>query len=192
MEKRVMCFVIAGFLAVIAAICLIAVGIHSYHVEEVKIPIKTEIERGIEVQGLRNDFCYMQPVWFGGAGAGGLGAPEVICYNASQFIQLVPEGERIYVALVPKTTEIWQNRGKVVRIEKTYWAFIENRAGILIYKDIYQYQKHNEPWIVKSYTPHAVTFTWNNFKRPNLPWISGLLLMVLAITLFLCRTPPKE
>lgn len=106
---------------------------------EVAVPIRNEIENAIEVRGLENKFFYMKHMGlFGGAGAGGMGAPQVTCFSVEQFVELVPPNEPVYVALQYGKTE--NGYDDKTTLTKVYWAFIENRTGIMVYEDVYQYK----------------------------------------------------
>ena len=98
------------------------------HRTEVLFPILNTIERGIEVMGFENKFIHIESVGFGGAGAGGLGAPQIFTKSAAQFTSLVPPGEPIYT--------YWETESRS-QVNKKYMAFIENRAGIILWDDVY-------------------------------------------------------
>lgn len=117
----------------------------------VAISIRNEIERAFEVKGLENKFVYVERGVFSGAGAGGLGAPQIFTKSAKQFSELVPIGEPVYVALKYKNCCV---------LKKVYWAFIENRAGLIIYEDVYSYDENNKKswWRIKNYDSQNVTF----------------------------------
>jgi len=92
------------------------------------------------------------------AAAGSLGAPMVICDSAQQFASLVPKDEPVYVAfefLVVKESE-GCNCDDIVK--KVYWAFIENRAGLIIYEDWYS----KDGFSVEKYNAESITFYQSN------------------------------
>ena len=66
--------------------------------DRVQMPIRTEIETAIEVKDLRNEFMFVQDVWLGGAGGGGMGAPKITAFSGQQFAELVPASEPVFVA----------------------------------------------------------------------------------------------
>lgn len=118
--------------------------------ESVTILFRNEIENAIAVKGLENKF--VTRVRFGGAG--GLGAPAIYCYSADQFIDLVPPNEPIYI-----TAEICDTYHDET-FKRVYWAFLENRAGIIVYEDVYYCEEPSRfTWEVESYTDKDVTFT---------------------------------
>lgn len=102
----------------------------------VEVPVQKSIERGIEVNGLENKFVYITGVgFFGGAGAGGIGAPVIYVDSSQQFINLIPENEPIYVSFGYDTYS--DGTIKTWRCGFTYWAFLENRAGLIQYQEMY-------------------------------------------------------
>lgn len=140
------------------------------------MPIKSEIEKAIEVKSLENKFIYIQRFTFGAVGAGGLGAPMVGCFSAKQFISLVPPTEPIYVSLDPLASD---NDLLVASVKKTYWAFIENRAGLFVYEDVYS----REGYGVKKHDAENVVFYKDNVEQA-VP-LTILLGIVEAVVLFL-------
>ncbi len=76
-----------------------------------------------------NKFIHITGVGFGGAGAGGLGAPQIMVGSASQFLSMVPKGETVYASV----ERGWVGGGVKASCTIRYWAFIENRAGLLEY-----------------------------------------------------------
>lgn len=125
-----------------------------YGIEEITISIGNKIERAIEVKGLENKFFYMKSMGiFSAAGAGGLGAPQIFAYSAEQFVELIPEDEPVYVALQYGTNSNGYDDKSVLK--KVYWAFIENRAGLMVYEDVYEHQG----WRIKDYNQEIVTFS---------------------------------
>ena len=155
-------------IAVIALMILAipATIIYVYQEREAILPIKTEIERGVEVKDVENKF--VESVCLGGAG--GIGAPEIKSENASQFIELVEPNEAVYIDFKVTDYEItFPSLGSMGScLEKTYWAFIENRAGIMSYTDTHLYiENPNSFWStrafrVKSYNSDSVVFVKGN------------------------------
>lgn len=98
-------------------------------VVEIRGPIHTGIERAVEMAGGENKFLVIQYGGFltGGAGAGGIGAPQIFAKSVEQFASLVPPGEPIYTW--------WETDPPPVK--QVYWAFIENRAGLLVWEREY-------------------------------------------------------
>lgn len=136
---------------------LLAIGIPftffmSQREELHEISIRNQIEESVEVQGLENKFSIIRMSFYSGAGAGGLGAPQIFTKSIEQFVKLIPSGERIYVSLeYGKTDNGYEDR---TILKKIYWAFIENRAGLIIYEDLYE----RPGWRVKGYDNISVTF----------------------------------
>lgn len=106
---------------------LILVGCTSYEIRGERL---YEIERAVEVLEGENKFIEFRRIGFGGAGAGGIGAPQIRAASAAQFAELVPVGETVYT---------WWETPRFTRngLKQVYWAFIENRAGLLIWETIY-------------------------------------------------------
>lgn len=102
------------------------VGCASYEIRGARV---YEIENAVEVAGAENKFLIIQYGGFlrGGAGAGGMGAPQVFASSVTQFAELVPEGEPIYTWF--EATDYGA--------KQVYWAFIENRAGLLVWESNY-------------------------------------------------------
>ena len=168
-KKKVIVLVI--WLAFAGIMCGIYFG--GYHEERAQVPVKTEIEQAIGVGGLENKFVFARSVFFGGAGGGGLGAPMVICSSAEQFVGLVPKDEPIYVAFEFPVVEEEEGITTNSYIKKVYWAFIENRAGLMVYEDVYSYDGY---WVEK-YTPEMVYFYYNNLEV-----IMAILVLVGILT----------
>lgn len=118
-------------LLILAFMFVVACG----HRTEVRFPMLNTIERGIEVTGFENKFIHIEAVGWGGAGAGGLGAPQIFAESAAQFTSLVPPGEPIYTYWEKESTS---------QVNKKYMAFIENRAGVILWDDVY-----NAGWACK-------------------------------------------
>ena len=145
---------------IVIAICVATMGFiwKGYFKKEVTLPIRTEIEKAIKVKAFENKVERVEKVFFGCGVGVGIGAPQVKAHSAEQFLSLVPNGERIYTAL--ELTREYNCVDKILK--KVYAAFIENRAGIVIYEDIHQYQEDNHNFWVKSYTEDNVVFYYNN------------------------------
>ncbi len=156
-----------------------------YEEREVTLPIKKEIERGIEVKDIENKFVVMKHIGLGGGGAGGLGAPEIKCKNANQFIELVEPNETIYVDFEVTEYCFQPTCTYGNNLEKTYWAFIENRAGIMSYTDTYRYiEKPDSFWFarafnIKSHDSDSIVFVKDNWLT-----VIGLLTLIETIILF--------
>ncbi len=105
---------------------------------EVHLDMEQPVQDAVEVAGLENKFVVILGMSFGGAGAGGQGAPVVAVFSIDQFIELVPPGERIYVAIRRRAFDRYVSTRIV---EREYWAFIENRAGLVSYKQTFKLGK---------------------------------------------------
>lgn len=164
--------------------------------KEAVVPINSHIEKEIEVKQLENKFIFVQRVAFGGAGAGGLGAPQIFTNNITQFSELVSPNEPVYVAFELREYEVVYSGffdpfiKKNFALTKVYWALIENRAGVIIYEDSYQYSEGGQKFWIQEYTPQAVKFersnrekvNYRNEIRPDLfLWIPLILLVVSAL-----------
>lgn len=140
--------------------------------ERVQVAIEKKIEREIKVKKMENKF--IETGLF--SAAGGLGAPQIFCKTAKQFVDLVPENEPVYTAF----EEGWR------QLKKIYWAFIENRAGLMIYEDIYRHKNFR----VERYTPEMVYFCkYETFWIPG-P-IIGFGIGALIITVLWPRVKPQ-
>ncbi len=103
---------------------------------EVYVPFRDNaIDQALEVGALENKFLVMQSMGFGGAGAGGMGAPQVTAVSSEQFVEMVASGETIYSSV---ESGLYRNGRPNRKVIRTYWAFIENRAGLLIWSEVYQ------------------------------------------------------
>jgi len=109
-------------------------GLSVYHEQRMTIPIKNEIENSISMREMENKFVEIHSVFLGGAGAGGLGAPQMFAFSAEQFLNNTGN-EKIYSAVALSGNDGIDERATVYK--KSYWAFIENRAGIMVYEEIY-------------------------------------------------------
>ncbi|MGB2762003.1 MAG: hypothetical protein WBC21_00475 [Minisyncoccales bacterium] len=172
----------------IAVIALVILAIpvtiaYVYEEREATLPIKTEIERGVEIKDVENKF--VKNICLGGAG--GLGAPEMKCKDANQFIELVEPNETVYVDFeVTRYTADLNSMGlEGTLLEKTYYAFIENRAGIMSYTDTYLYiERPDSFWLerafkVKSYNTDSVVFVKGN-------WLTVFGLLILIEIIIVC------
>lgn len=152
--------------------------------KEVIIPINTHIEKEIQVRQMENKFIFIQRVGFGGAGAGGLGAPQIFTQNITQFSELVPLNESVYVSFEAKPEDIpWDSKAFVLK--KTYWAFIENRAGLIIYEDNHQYSEDGNRFWLKEYTPLEIRFEWNNRKVVKGEFLLSVMIKLIVSILLL-------
>jgi len=165
---------------------------HSDSERRTQVPVKHEIERATEVKGLENKFVFVKGVFLGGAGGGGLGAPMIICSSTQQFVDLIPEKEPIFTAFEFPVVEEVGVINDYNCIKKVYWAFIENRAGFIVYEDKYCH----EGSIVERYTSEMIYF-----YRPKvsetigfliLMAISAVVLVVVSFILFILIFPPPE
>ena len=142
-----------------------------YHETRVTVPIEKEIENSIPMQELENKFVEVHSVNFGGAGAGGLGAPQMFAFSAKQFLNNTGD-EKIYSAVVlTNFNTIVDMRATVYK--KTYWAFIENRAGIIVYE-----KTHSLPgFVIEGYDDNNVYFFGTN------GWIAFIVTIVVFVAL---------
>ena len=158
--KRVLCILAIVVIWLVVAGALYGIYSASYHEERAQVPVKAEIERAIQVKRLENKIVFARHMALGGAGGAALGAPMVICSSVEQFINLVPEDEKIFVVLEPVTNE--DGTASNYSIKKVYWAFIENRAGIIVYEDEYSYSVDYDNYIIEKYTPEMIYFHFRN------------------------------
>lgn len=158
--------VLGVWLVFAGVMCGICFGF--YHEERVQIPVGTEVERAIEVESLQNKFVFARHMALGGAGGGGMGTAMVICSSPQQFVDLVPEEEPIFVAFEFPVVEEGKGLTTNYSIKKVYWAFLENRAGLMAYEDEYSYDGY---WVEK-YTPEIIYFYYHNW---------GAILAVLIV-----------
>ena len=170
-------------IVVIALVILVipATIIYAYQEREVEISIKKEIERGIEVKDIENKF--IEHICFGGAG--GLGAPEIKCKNANQFIELVEPNETIYIDFEVVRYDFMPLGSTGSRLEKTYWAFIENRAGIMSYTDTtcLYVEKPDSFWFARAFNVKSHDSDSVVFVKGNCLTVFGLLILIEAIIL---------
>jgi len=132
--------------------------------------IRKEVEKRLETtetKQLENKFVFAQRTAFGGAGGGGMGAPQVHTKSPAQFAELVPQKEKVYVSLQYPEVESCHTCGAYhYTLKKIYWAFIENRAGIITYEDVYSHREgindYKRFWI-ESYDQNTVVFYWDNW-----------------------------
>jgi hypothetical protein len=130
----------------------------------VEVPVDDPIEGAIEVRQLENKFIYMKKMSFGGAGAGGMGAPVVHVALAEQFVDLVPVNEPIYVESGrPRDEEGWELPNRCVF---TYWAFIENRAGLVQFENRVVNEHHRRAWCHVS-GPSSVYFKFRDLRESD-------------------------
>ena len=156
-----------------------------YQEREATFPIKTEIERGVEVKDVENKFMVMEHIGLGGGGAGGLGSPEIKCKNANQFIELVEPNETIYIDFEVVRYDFMPLGSTGSRLEKTYWAFIENRAGIMSYTDTtcLYVEKPDSFWFARAFNVKSHDSDSVVFVKGNCLTVFGLLILIEAIIL---------
>lgn len=165
---------LAGLTGIVFAISLLK-PIENYAVIH-KVDFKQSIENAVQVQGLENKYIYVQKIGFGGAGAGGMGAPQVSISSSEQFLSLVPKEEQIYTTVryqaYPNGTD-----NKTI-VEKVYWAFIENRPGLMNYTEEYSYE--GDP--AENFDERSAYF-----KDYEIPWYrqGGFLLFLFIVSALL-------
>lgn len=136
--------------------------------EEVVIPLRNGLENEILVGGLENKFIHVERVLFGVGVGGGLGAPQIRCSSIDNFIEMVPENETVYTSFETRDMRdiFWKGSKRTQArhsFTKIYWAFIENRAGMIFFEDNYQYKDNNgRAFFVEKYDSESVTFRWTN------------------------------
>jgi len=128
-----------------------------YDVQKEQMPIRTEIEETVEVLGVENKFVVIERVGlFGGAGAGGMGAPQINTASAEQFLERVLAEEEIYVHLEEVYIEHGQKR--IGSIDKVYSSFIKNGNVLLQYRDSHRI----DGFWVESYDGDMIDFETEN------------------------------
>ena len=114
------------WVAFVAILLLLPIACSTVFVE---IPVNRQVESAAEVGGLENKFVKTVKVGFGGGAAGGLGAPIIHASSAEQFMELVHPEEPVYTAFSKSAN--WYS------CQYTYWAFLENRAGLVQFVESY-------------------------------------------------------
>jgi len=129
-----------------------------YKEERMTVSIEKEVENSIPMKELSNRFVIMKWGLFSGAGAGGQGTAQMMTFTAEQFLSQVPEGEKIYSATEIESTGCSCSGSVPNLYRKKYWAFIENRAGLLIYQKEYYYPG----FVIESYNENYILFLKEN------------------------------
>lgn len=183
---------IRTFIGVIGII--LGIGLFTYSVtpvgherSEKVVSFNEKIRNAFEVAGLTNRFVYVAHVGLGGAGAGGMGAPEVHVDSAEQFAQLVPNDEQIYVTVGHKE---YPNGYKDVRVvERRFWAFIEDRPGIVMYTETYSFNS----WVAGSFTAKEALFFTETSLYPD-RWYTNfyLFITIFVVSIILLSTTRIE
>lgn len=135
--------------------------------KEVTIPIRYEIERAIKVKSTDNVIEKSKSFGLGL----GVGAPQIICESAEQFINLVPKEEIVFTSL-----KLEDNYNQTLK--KVYLSFIANRAGVIIYEDEYSYSEKSLSYNVKDYNWQEVVF------RTDSPGLVAPIIFSIVIILF--------
>lgn len=173
MKKLLKVFIFTGIILAIVGLVLLYIpnimlsNIPELEEEQVAIPIRDNLENEILVGGLENKFIHVERVHWGGAGAGGLGAPQIRCSSIDNFIELVPKNETVYTSFETRDTRaiFWKGNKRTQanhKLTKIYWAFIENRAGMIFFEDNYQYKDNGQTFFVERFDSESVTFRWTN------------------------------
>lgn len=147
---------ITGLLVYFFVSILLSSGIHRETKTETR-HMSQQIEQAINVAGLENKFIYVERGLFSSAAAGGLGAPQVFVRSARQFAELVPTEEPIYSSI--EHVKYKDGTDNPFTLKRIYWAFIENRAGLMVYDEIYTCGRGES---IKSYNIDAMTFVCQN------------------------------
>jgi len=148
-----------------------------YKEERFSVPIEKTIERSIPMKELENKFEVFISMGLGGAGAGGLGAPQIKCFSPEQFLSQVPPEEKIYSAISVGYTGCDScGMTTINTYRKQYWAFIENRAGLIIYEKIYYYSG----WTIERYDENNIYFYSDNAGNSILISAVATILVLIA------------
>lgn len=124
----------------------------------------------IQVKEMENKFIKIEQIGLGGAGAGGLGVAQIETESLEQFRDL-SRGEKVYF------TEVFYANGNVADTYKiTFWSFIENRAGLVIYEETYHYSWYT----ISKHTPDYL-----EFKNDNMGWIVIINIIVIIVWFFI-------
>lgn len=116
------------------------------HVDSAFTPWRNVIERAIDVNEFENDTELFVTVHrflsTTEVEQRGVAAPQVETDSPEQFAQLVPGSERIYVENSIHADENLDNcrngfNDSRYWAERRYYAFIENRSGVMLYIDTY-------------------------------------------------------
>lgn len=134
------------------------ISLTQYKRDTVDIPIRTNIEGAIEVAGFENKFTFVESVGLGGAGGGGMGAPQVNIDTIEKFISLVRPGNDIYVTFEFEK-KLDGSASKTV-FKKIYWSMKDGAA--LVYEDVYTFRNFNKSYWVESYDEDTITFNYNS------------------------------
>ncbi|MDP2676628.1 MAG: hypothetical protein Q8O83_03010 [bacterium] len=113
-------------------------------VGEFSVSVPNEIEEAIEVKSTTNTIIRVEHIGWGGGVGVGVGAPEIKCKTAKQFLELLPKGEKIYSSVAVKNKFeygiywVTTDKGTSIAVEsiavKRYLAFLPEKAGILTYE----------------------------------------------------------
>lgn len=114
---------------IIALVGLVFLIISEPTYEDQWVGATPPIKQALVVDSMENKFIHIEGVGLGAAGAGGLGAPQIMVGSASQFLSMVSKGETVYASV----ERGWVGGGVRASCTIKYWAFIENRAGLLEY-----------------------------------------------------------
>lgn len=144
-----------------------------YDTQREQMPIRTEIEETVEILGVENRLVVIDRVgFFGGAGAGGMGAPQINAVSVEQFLEKTEE--EIYVHLEPVYINHEQKR--IERIDKVYSSFLKNGNVLLQYRDSHQM----DGFWVESYNNDKVDFKWDNMFAVSMATIGVMMLGALC------------
>ncbi len=158
------------------------------HVDTKQTEWRNVIERAVDVPELENDDITFITVrrFFSSTTIEetGVSAPQVLTDSPEQFAQLVPGSERVYVEneiIEDNRTDTCSNNkmDSTYTVERRYYAFIENRNGVMLYVDSYQ-----EPCF-EPVTVDENGIAWQEITHNSLDAMRfwGFILMVVPVAL---------
>lgn len=97
--------------------------------KNVQKPVKTEIEKAITAKGLDVEFIFRENPKTENEEMNNK-STLLLYYSADKFVDSVQPKAKIYMSLAAS--------GYPPGVEKTYWTFIPDHAGFIVYKIIYE------------------------------------------------------
>lgn len=134
-------------ITIILAIVTIEWAVFNYYgPKSAQEPVKTELEKTITAKGLKVEFVFRESP-----------LPEteetinkstlVLYYPADKFIDSIQSKARVYSSL---TADRYSRS-----VKKTYWTFVPDHAGFIVYKIIYE--QNQQISVPDGYSIHSLT-----------------------------------
>ena len=115
-------------------------------INTLQISVESKIKEAIEVSEIQNKVTEIRSSFVGMGVGTGMGAVQINCTSLEQFLEQASPNEKIYTSLETDGRFWWP------KINRVYIQFLENRSGILSYRDEISYEipennRASDPWL---------------------------------------------